>query len=409
MRSLLALSAALTGIATAQNRTNSSSAVVRLPSEWLYLLPQPFNSSIRYSWLNSTTTSNQTINDALARANQARFVSYSDEFSNFVGSDPNVSTINCPPGAPECAFEAGVWIPDSDEVWFMYLDFDYPYNQSITSFSLKNNSAKQVVTNPPIRYPLGGYYYDGQVYLTEFNATTDPATIISVDPKTLAVTPIPNSYQGIPLAPCDDVVVTRVQNKDYIFLTTFSIQDVLGPRFPRQRFDTAVWRFDVAEKVLLPVISANEIVAPNGIRVSPDGRTLYVTNTAITDQAKLEDQASNTTKSNAIYEFDLNDQGKPLNGRLFTLVRTGIANGLHVDNAGRIWTAEDDGIVVRSPGGRLLGTFNYIPIHPVDQPRIGNFALAGNKLVIGVDDHVVIYELAENLVTPGNLLTDKQR
>ena len=67
---------------------------------------------------------------------------------------------------------------------------------------------------------------------------------------------------------------------------------------------------------------------------------------------------------------------------------------------------EDDGIIVRSAEGKTLGSFNYIPIHPIDQPRIGNFALAGNKLVIGVDDHVVIYELAETLVTPGNLVTN---
>lgn len=71
-----------------------------------------------------------------------------------------------------------------------------------------------------------------------------------------------------------------------------------------------------------------------------------------------------------------------------------------------MWTAEDDGIIVRNSAGRTLGSFNYIPIHPIDSPRIGNFALAGNKLVIGVDDHVVIYELAETLVTPGNLLTN---
>lgn len=155
MRSTTLLSATLAALASAQDNTNSSSSVVRLPEEWLYLLPQPFNSSIRYSWLNSTTTGNESINDALEKANQARFVSYSDDFSKMVGSNPKVSTIKCPPGAPECAFEAGVWIPDNDEVWFMYLDFDYPYNQSITSFSLKNNSSKQVVTDPPIRYPLG--------------------------------------------------------------------------------------------------------------------------------------------------------------------------------------------------------------------------------------------------------------
>jgi hypothetical protein len=53
---------------------------------------------------------------------------------------------------------------------------------------------------------------------------------------------------------------------------------------------------------------------------------------------------------------------------------------------------------VRSPGGKLLGSFNYIPFHPIDQPRIRNFALTGNKFVIGVDRLVVVYKLAEMLV-----------
>jgi gluconolactonase len=238
--------------------------------------------------------------------------------------------------------------------------------------------------------------------MTEFNVTTGPATIITVDPKTLQVTPILNSYLGIPLAPCDDLVVTRVNNKDYIFLTTFSIADIIT-QFPRQRFDTAVWRFDLQEKVLTPVISANEIFAPNGIRVSPDGRTLYVTNTATTN---FESQASNSTIQNSIMEYDLNDQGKPVNGRLFALVRTGIANGLHIDNQGRVWTCEDDGINVRTPGGRLLGVFNYYPFKPTSQPRIGNFALAGNRLVIGAVGYALVYELNETLVTPGNILTN---
>jgi gluconolactonase len=384
-------------LALAQN-----SSVIRLPDEWLYLLPQPFNSSIEYNWLNSTTTGNTTINAALAAARESRFVSYSDEFSAIVGSNPGIKTIPCPASAPYCAYEGGTWIPDTDEVWFNYDGFYYSYTQAITSFDLRNNTSHQLSTNPPIRYPYGTYLYNDLVYMTEFNVTTDPATIITVDPKTLQVTPILNSYLGIPLAPCDDLVVTRVNNKDYIFLTTFPIADIIT-QFPRQRFDTAVWRFDLQEKVLTPVISANEILAPNGIQVSPDGRTLYVTNTATTN---FESQASNSTIQNSIMEYDLNDQGKPVNGRLFALVRTGIANGLHIDNQGRVWTCEDDGINVRSPGGRLLGVFNYYPFKPTSMPRIGNFALAGNRLVIGAVGYALVYELNETLVTPGNILAN---
>jgi gluconolactonase len=136
MRKALPL-ALYAGFAVAQN-----SSVVRLPDEWLYLLPQPFNSSIEYNWLNSTTTGNTTINAALAAARESRFVSYSDEFSAIVGSNPRIKTIQCPASAPYCAYEGGTWIPDTDEVWFNYDGFYYPYTQAITSFSLRNNTSR---------------------------------------------------------------------------------------------------------------------------------------------------------------------------------------------------------------------------------------------------------------------------
>nr|POE77864.1 hypothetical protein CFP56_09507 [Quercus suber] len=385
----------------------SNASLVRLPSDLLYLLPQPFNGDISFGWLNSTTLGNTSLNHLLEQANQARFISYSDEFTSIIGPDPKWYTIDSPPGAPYAAFEGGAWIPDTDEVWFTYSGFEYPYNQSVTSFDLGNKSARQLTTNPPIRYPYGMYYwtYDGLVYTTEINTPSDPATLIAIDPKTMEVTPIFNSYQGIPLAPCDDVVVTRVNNKDYIFVTTFSVHSNI-PAVPKQKFDTAVWRFSLSDKTLLPVIGPNEQLAPNGIRVSPDGRKLYVTNTPLIGQGIFAEQADQTNKANSIYRYDIDDDGFPKNGRLFGLVRTGIANGIHVDNKGRIWTAENDGINVRSPQGVLLGSFNYIPFHPVDEPFVANFALAGNRLVIGVSSFVLVYELGEDLVTVGNSLTN---
>jgi gluconolactonase len=314
-----------------------NSSCVRIPSEWLYLLPQPFDSNLGYSWLNSTTSGNSTVSHLLVEANQARFISYSDEFDNIVGSNPTWSTISCPSSAgPACAFEGGAWIPDSDEVWFSYSGFDYPYNYTITSFDLRNGSSTVVTTDPAIQYPYGMYYwpYDGKVYVTEINIPTDPATVITIDPKTMEVTPIFNSYQGIPLGVCDDTVVARVNNKDYVFATTLPIHANI-PKVPQQRYDTAVWRFSLEDKTLLPVISSNEIIAPNGIRASPDGRKLYVTNTAFIPQDELEEQANKTALSNAIYVYDLDDYGFPHNGRLFGLVRTGIANGASAPSSTR--------------------------------------------------------------------------
>ncbi|KAF2174091.1 hypothetical protein M409DRAFT_48970 [Zasmidium cellare ATCC 36951] len=384
---------------------HANSSLVRIPREWTYVLPHPFDSKLQYSWLNSTTTGNSTINELLARANEARFVSYSDEFDALVGPDPSWYTVESPAGSPYAAYEGGTWIPETDEVWFSYSGFYYPYEQSITSYSLRNRTSRPVVTTPPVRYTYGLYYWpdDGKVYATEFDTPTQPGTITAIDLKTLEAKAVFNSYEGIPLAPCDDVVVARVHGKTYIYATTLAGKEII-PAIPKERFDTAVWRFSLDDNILLPVIDSNELFTPNGIRVSPDGKKLYVTNTPYIHDP-LE-QASNTSLSNSIHVYDLDDEGFPVNGRLFGLVRTGFANGLHIDNAGRIWTAENDGVRVRSPNGLTLGVFNYHPFNPTDSPLISNFALAGNRLVIGNLAYVLVYNLAEMLVTLNNSLTN---
>ena len=141
-------------------------------------------------------------------------------------------------------------------------------------------------------------------------------------------------------------------------------------------------------------------------RSSPDGKKLYVTNTPLIGQDIFKDQAKNTTKVNSIYAYDIDEEGFPRNGRLFGLARTGIANGIHIDDNGRVWTAENDGINVRNPEGVMLGSFNYVPWRPVDEPFIANFALAGDRLVIGASSFVLVYQLAEKVVSRETSLTN---
>lgn len=62
--------------------------------------------------------------------------------------------------------------------------------------------------------------------------------------------------------------------------------------------------------------------------------------------------------SPAIWRFDLSKDGYPSNKRLIGITRTGISDELHIDDVGRIWTGEGQGVTVRSPEGRVLGVFN---------------------------------------------------
>lgn len=210
-------------------------------------------------------------------------------------------------------------------MWFSYSGFYYPYNQSLTSYNLGTRTSKAVLTNPPVHYSYGLFYwpFNNIGYATVVQVPTDNGTINAIDPTTLDITPVFNSYQGMPLANCDDVGVGIINNKTYIFATTLPGYRI-EPKAAPQRFAPTVWRFSVDDNSLLLVIDSNEMFVPNGIRVSPDGRKLYVTNTPFVPN---EAQAAATYLSNNIHVYDLTDDGFPVNGRLFALVRTGFANG----------------------------------------------------------------------------------
>lgn len=135
----------------------------------------------------------------------------------------------------------------------------------------------------------------------------------------------------------------------------------------------------------LPVISQLDIPIPNAIRVSPDQKKLYVTNRL--SAGAESDQAYATTAGSYIYAYDLNEAGFLVNKRMFGLVRTGYAKGIQVDDEGRVWTAEGEGIVARDPAtGKILRVFNAsaFGIESGKGVQISSFALAGDTLFIVV-------------------------
>lgn len=110
---------------------------------------------------------------------------------------------------------------------------------------------------------------------------------------------------------------------------------------------------------------ADGITRPNGVILSPDEKTLYVANTL----------------GEAVVAFDVQPDGTVRNKRDFAklagvtrtegAVRSG-ADGLTVDEAGRLYVATQVGVQVFSPQGQALGT---IPIGVTGGPQ--NLAFAG--------------------------------
>ena len=71
-------------------------------------------------------------------------------------------------------------------------------------------------------------------------------------------------------------------------------------------------------------------------------------------------------------------------------------DGIRVDDEGRVWTAEGEGIIVRAADGKVLGMFNahYFTRDPV-KTAIVQFELVENKVIILGQDKLWIVEIDE--------------
>lgn len=130
----------------------------------------------------------------------------------------------------------------------------------------------------------------------------------------------------------------------------------------------------------------NDITRPNGIQLSPDEKTLYVANTAgeyvlaypILSEGKIG-QAKNFAKLEGLQQTETG----PSSG----------ADGLAVDNEGRLYVASNLGVQVFSSKGKTLG------ILPVPQ-KPQNIAFAGkDKKTLYIVGRGAAYKIAA--LTPG--------
>lgn len=127
-------------------------------------------------------------------------------------------------------------------------------------------------------------------------------------------------------------------------------------------------------------------------------KTLYVTDSNATESSGA---AVESWLGPFIYSYHLDEDAMPTSRRQFGLVRQGIADGLHVDDKGRVWTGEFEGIVVRNKHGKVLGVFNsqfFMADKAADAVHMANFALAGDTLVVQAVTKLWTVKLAETVV-----------
>jgi gluconolactonase len=114
----------------------------------------------------------------------------------------------------------------------------------------------------------------------------------------------------------------------------------------------SVYRFDPRRGDLRRMADFEQ---PNGLAFSPDGRTLYVSDTSL---SLGEIPGGHTGSQHKIEAFTVADDGSLSERRFFYHTDHGYPDGLTVDPRGWVWTTAADGIHVLAPDRTPLG---YIP------------------------------------------------
>lgn len=160
-----------------------------------------------------------------------------------------------------------------------------------------------------------------------------------VDMRTKRKTMLCTHYQGRRLNSPNDLVLAR---DGAIYFTDLGA-GLINAGYRELDF-TGVFRLGPDNALSLVTDS---VTGPNGIGLSPDGRTLYV-----------------TERARGWVAFDLDARGAVTNRRYFVataVAGVGGADGLRIDADGNMWTTTSNGIAVFNPQGEQIGALNAGP------------------------------------------------
>jgi gluconolactonase len=245
--------------------------------------------------------------------------------------------------------EGAVWIPARRSVRWS----DIPGNR-ILEYSLESEA--MTVYQTDVEFTNGRTLdHDGSVIQCSHGRRQVERDVDGV------VTPIVSSWNGVRFNSPNDVVVASdgsIWFTDPDYGITVAAEGHPGEL---EYGDHYVFRHDPASGETTPVIMDME--EPNGLAFSPDGQTLYVSDTSAAGR-------SDGLGNHHIRAYDVRN-GLCKNGRVFAVIEPGLSDGIRVDVAGNVWTSSANGIHVYDPSGAGLG---FIPVPEV----VANLCFGGD-------------------------------
>jgi len=259
-----------------------------------------------------------------------------------------------------CFTEGPKWL--KGKLYFSNMYFDQKWNGDPRRSSL-------VEMNPDASYRYisqGKMQTNGTMPLPNGNlAVCDMFghRVIEMTTQGKVVRVLASRYEGKPIDGPNDLVVDA---KGGIYIT----DPQFTPDAKKSQPGRSVYYLTPKRK-LIRVIEPNAFAMPNGILLSPDGKTLYVNNT-------YDDEVwwnVNSDKDNYVWAYDVNEDGTLAHIRKFAelfltpevLDRKGkstSADGMTIDELGNIYVATYIGLQIFSAKGEFISIVNF-PIFPV--------------------------------------------
>jgi gluconolactonase len=277
------------------------------------------------------------------------------------------------------AHEGPVYVPDEDALYFTTVpQRDARGIPRVTIKRLSLDGRSSVVRADANAANGMTLAPDGRLLVCEQGTLWTPARITAFDPASGEVEVLVAGWRDLPLNSPNDLVQASdgavwFTDPTYGFLQGFRPRPAVGDRV--YRFEPAAGRLEVV---------ADGLDKPNGLALSPDERTLYVTDSG----ANQEPGSFSRDRPHHVVAFDV--AGPRLTAeRVFADISPGFPDGIKCDAAGRVYVSSFSGVQVFSPEGEWLGE--------IAVPGAVNFCFGGpdrNVLFITTDTAVYAAELA---------------
>ncbi len=264
-------------------------------------------------------------------------------------------------------------------------------------------------TEPTLTFSEGPKWMDGKLYFSNmyfdqnWNADPKKSSIVALDPDGTYQNITEGKMQANGLYPyknghllvCDMighrvVEMTASGQVVQVMADTYNGKPIDGPNdiitdtkggiyFTDPQFTMEAEKFQPGravyyispEKEVTRLVEPNEFAMPNGILLTPDGKTLYINN-CYDDESWYPVDSS---KDNFVWAYDVNEDGTISNGRKFVELRltgnvldrkgkSSSADGMAIDTMGNIYVATYFGVQIFDSKGSFVGMIN-LPSFPV--------------------------------------------